>query len=130
MQASIHEGVARIGELLGGMRIHPVRKRAMNAIKGTVKDGRLEIVVPTNWPDGTEVIVQPVSPERSFGVDEEDWSDSPEAISEWLQWYDSLEPLIFREEERAAWGIARREQKDLEKATFNERGQKLQRMWE
>jgi len=87
----------------------------MHAIRGTVKDGRLDLAVPHEWPDGTEVLVQPVERgERGdcFGIREDDWPDTPEAVAEWLQWYDSLEPLIFTDEERAAWETARREQKD------------------
>jgi hypothetical protein len=101
----------------------------MNAIKATVKGGRLELEVPPEWPDGTEVIVQPLVREDRLGVREEDWPDTPEAIAEWLAWYDALEPLIFTEEERAAWETARREQKEFEKATFAERAEKLRRMW-
>ena len=63
-------------------------------------------------------------------VREENWPDTPETIAAWLKWYDSLEPLIFTDEERAAWEAARREQKEFEKATFAERAEKLRRMWE
>jgi hypothetical protein len=78
----------------------------MNAIKATVKGGRLEVQVPPDWPDGTEVLLQPVSCENGVGIREEDWSNTPEAIADWLKWYDSLEPLIFTPEEEAdmaAW---------------------------
>jgi hypothetical protein len=37
----------------------------------------------------------------SVGASEQDWSNSPEAIADWLAWYDSLEPLEFTAEERA-----------------------------
>ena len=36
---------------------------------------------------------------------EEDWPDSPEAIAEWLQWYDSLAPWLSPEDE-AVWRAA------------------------
>jgi hypothetical protein len=101
----------------------------MNAIKATVKGGRLELQVPPDWPDGTEVIVQPVSHDNGFSDREEDGPDTPEAVAQWLEWYDSLEPLIFTEEERAAWATARREQKEFEKASFAERAEKLRRVW-
>jgi hypothetical protein len=37
---------------------------------------------------------------NSIGVSDEDWSNSPEAVADWLAWYDSLEPLEFTSEER------------------------------
>jgi hypothetical protein len=101
----------------------------MHAIKGTVKDGRLEIRVPHDWPDGTEVVVQPVERAECFGMREEDWPGTPEASADWLQWYDSLEPLVFTAEERAAWDNARREQQEFEQASADERAEKLRRMW-
>ena len=36
-----------------------------------------------------------------IGVGDEDWSVSPEAVSDWLAWYDSLEPLLITPEEEA-----------------------------
>jgi hypothetical protein len=101
----------------------------MTTVKATVKGGRLELDVPADWPDGTEVIVQPVAGDENFGIREECWPHTPEAVADWLRWYDTLEPLIFTDEERAAWETARENQKDFEKAAFAARAEKLQRMW-
>ena len=68
--------------------------------------------------------------EETLGVREEDWSDTPEAIASWLQWYDSLEPLEMTPEEEAEWQAARQAQKDFEKARLFEHAEKLRRMWE
>ena len=38
-----------------------------------------------------------------LGVTEEEWSNTPEAIADWLKWYDSLEPLVMTPEEQAEW---------------------------
>lgn len=102
----------------------------MSMIKATVKGRRLELDAPADWPDGTEVIVQPVGSAVRFGIREEDWPDTPEAIADWLKWYDSLEPLLFTDEEQAAWNAARLEQRDFEKANSPQRVEKLRRMWE
>lgn len=102
----------------------------MTAIKAIVKGGRLEVDVPLDWPDGTEVIVRPACDEESFGIREAAWPNTPEAVAEWLKWYDSLEPLVFTDEERAAWETARRDQKEFEKVTFTQRAEKLRRVWE
>ena len=43
----------------------------MNAIKATVMQGRLELKVPLDWPDGTEVLIEPtMAPLEKIGIDE------------------------------------------------------------
>jgi hypothetical protein len=102
----------------------------VTAIKAIIKDRRLEFDVPADWPDGTEVVVKPLRTEETLGIREEDWPETPEASAAWLKWYDSLEPLIFTDDERAAWEAARQERKVFEKAAFDQRAEKLRRVWE
>jgi hypothetical protein len=102
----------------------------MDAIKATVKDRRLELQVPSTWPDGTEVIVQPINHDAGVGIREADWLETPDAVAEWEKWYASLEPLIFTNEEQANWKAARQEQERFEKATFAGRADRLGRGWE
>ena len=106
----------------------------MSAIKATVRGGRLELDVPADWPEGTEVEIYPVSPsptrerrpsqanaaarastasEQAESVEpaaeadsDEAWLNSPEAIADWLRWFDTLEPLELTPAEEAdtqAW---------------------------
>jgi hypothetical protein len=99
----------------------------MNTIKGIVRGGRIELDKPLDLPDGTELLI----PLPNGAPDDDDgWDNSPEGIAAWLKWYDSLEPLIFTAEERAAWEANRQARKEWEKAHFEERAEKLQRMWE
>src|ERR1700737_3448858 len=114
---------------IGGRRGPNKRRTTMTAIKATAQGGRLELTVPPDWPDGTEVIVRPVRVEETFGLREEDWPTTPEALGKWRAWEGSRELLIFTDEQRAAWETARREQNDFEKATFDQRAEKLRRMW-
>jgi hypothetical protein len=58
------------------------------------------------------------------------WNNSPEAIAAWLRWYDSLEPLIFTSEERAAWKQDQADRREWELAHADERDEKLRRLWE
>jgi hypothetical protein len=51
---------------------------------------------------------------------EEDWSNSPEAIADWLAWYDSLEVLDFTAEEAADLDAWRRRVKEYTLAHMNE----------
>lgn len=32
----------------------------MNVVKAIVKGGRLELQAPADWPDGTEVVIEPM----------------------------------------------------------------------
>ena len=102
----------------------------MNAVKGTVKNGHIVLDSPTDLPEGCRVRVEPITDGETFGVREEEWQDTPEAVDAWLQWYDSLEPLQMTPQEEADWLAARQARKEREKATFGERAEKLRGMWE
>jgi hypothetical protein len=80
----------------------------MDTIKATVKRGRVELDVPADWPEGTEVAIYPRQPYEGTAEVESDeaWSNTPEAIADSLKWYDSLEPLVVTPAEEAdteAW---------------------------
>ena len=96
----------------------------MSTIKATVAHGRLEVDVPADWPDGTEVEIQPVQGKMS------DEAMSPEEIARVLAAMDQLEPLELTESELAAWEAERQARKELEKAHFAEHAETLRRMWE
>ena len=102
----------------------------MNAIKATWRDGQIIPLEPVDWPNGTDVLVEPCVPSESVGIRDEDWSTTPEAIEVWLRWYDSLEPLLFTPEEEVALAADRQARKEYEKATFFEHAEKLRKMWE
>ncbi len=54
-----------------------------------------------NWPEGTVVFVSrlPLLEENSADVPGQD--DDPASVIQWLKWYDSLEPLVFDQDEEA-----------------------------
>ncbi len=56
--------------------------------------------VPVDWPEGCRLTIEPETAQSRRSI-EEDWSNSPEAVADWLAWYDSLEPLEFTAEEEA-----------------------------
>lgn len=96
----------------------------MKTIRATWKNGQIVPDGPVDWPDGARLLVEP---ESSL---EEMWSDAPEAVADWLKWYDSLEPLLFSEEERTAWEAHRQARAAWEKAHFDEHAEQLRRMWQ
>jgi hypothetical protein len=102
----------------------------MNAITGIVKNGHVVLDNSADLPEGCRVLVEPISQEEGFGIREEDWQDTPEAIAAWLRWYDSLEPLQLAAREEAERQAARRARQEREKAASNEHAEKLRRMWE
>jgi len=103
---------------------------AMNAIRGTYKDGHIVLDAPADWPDGTAVLVEPISEGAMHPHREEDEPPGPEEIARQLALMDRIAPLHMTPDEEAQWQEARRSQKEFEKARFNERAEKLRRMWE
>lgn len=74
----------------------------MEVIRATWKDGQIVPDGPVDWPEGCRLIIEPETVETGVvRMCEEDWSTSPEAVTDWLAWYDSLEPLEFTPEEQA-----------------------------
>ncbi len=74
----------------------------MDAIKGTIKGGRLELEAPPDWPDGTEVLIEPTMDQSSkIGLDEWQWRDDAEGLADWDEWIKTIEPLEFTPEEEA-----------------------------
>jgi hypothetical protein len=58
-------------------------------------------------------------------MSEEEWSDSPEAIEDWLRWYDSLEPLEFTPQEEADLAAWRQKVKEYDIAKTHKRIERL-----
>jgi len=97
--------------------------------KGKIHDGKIEIDDPIDLPNGSEVTVH-VATRNDEDELEDGWDNSPEGIAAWFHWYDSLQPLIFTEQEREAWEADRQSHREWELAHFDERAEKLQRMWQ
>ena len=74
----------------------------MELIRATWKNGRIVPDGPVDWPEGCRLVVEPEEADTTASeVSDEDWSDAPEAVADWLNWYDSLEPLEITAAERA-----------------------------
>lgn len=97
----------------------------MTTIKATVAGRRLELDVPADWPDGTEVEIHPLS---SVALTENNMS--PDEIARTLSLMDQIEPQEFSDSERADWDAKSQAQKDWEKSHFAAHAAKLQGQWE
>ncbi len=98
----------------------------MTTIKATIKGRRLELDVPADWPDGTQVEIHPLG-QNGNGVDD---TMSPEEIARTLAAMDQIEPFEMTEAEEAALETERRGHRDREKAAFAEHAEELRRQWE
>jgi hypothetical protein len=93
----------------------------VNEIHATWKDGRIVPDGPVDWPEGCRLRIEPDPVQAGSGrCDEDDWSNTPEAIADWLAWYDSLEPLVFTAEESADLDAWRRRVKEYTIAHMDE----------
>jgi hypothetical protein len=101
----------------------------MTTIKAIIRNGRIEVDGPIDLPDGTELTIPIPVPPTTPSPSDEDGSDPPEVIENWIRWYDSLEPVAFTPEERAAWDAAHREQKQFELAQWQLQSQRLEELF-
>jgi hypothetical protein len=99
----------------------------MDAIKAMVRNGRIEPDVPLDLPEGTQLLVVP---SNAAGEREDGWDNTPDGIAAWLEWYDSLEPLVFTAQERQAWQQDREARREWELAQSDKREENLRKLWE
>jgi hypothetical protein len=102
----------------------------MRAIPAVWKNGRIVPQEAVDWPEGTPLVVEPIAEPNAWTPDNDLLGDDPESIARWLVWYESLEPLNFTPEEEACWHAAQRESRDWEKSQFDERAERLKRIFE
>ena len=100
----------------------------MNAILSLVKNGRIEVDAPPDWPEGS-----PVRVELGLNVQakyDDERPETPEEIEAWLRWYHTLEPIVMTPEEKTAWEADRRAQKEFEIANAPERERRIAEIFE
>jgi hypothetical protein len=82
----------------------------MNAIKATWLNGRILLAEPVDWPEGSELVVEPMTAQTGkIGLDEAEWRDYGQALADWDGWLRTIEPLALSDEERAAFAQYREE---------------------
>lgn len=63
----------------------------MSTIRGTIRDGKVVLDEPANWPEGTRVSVGPM-PIAMMTEDEQ--GDDPESIARWLAAFDAIPVVV------------------------------------
>jgi hypothetical protein len=75
----------------------------MNAIKATWTRGRIVPAEPVDWPEGSELLVEPLAVARDkIGLEEGEWRDDAGSQADWDAWLSTVEPLVLSAEERVA----------------------------
>ena len=96
----------------------------MNRVTGTYRNGSVVLNQPVDWPDGMPVnvlseVIMPGAGEREsmdHCFDGSPCEDTSEALHSWIEWFDSLKPVLTGQElERfeADLRVASDEQKTL-----------------
>lgn len=102
----------------------------MSVVKTAVENGKIELVAPKEWPEGTEVVIEPVSTVESFGLRDEDGPTTPEGIAQHLALMDQAEPCALTASEETKWEAARQARGQFEKNHFDEQTENLRRNWD
>lgn len=68
----------------------------MNAIKAIWTQGQIVPAEPVDWPEGSELVVEPIGAQNAdVGLSEAQWRDDPEAIAAWISAVERIEPLVW-----------------------------------
>jgi hypothetical protein len=74
----------------------------MNAVKATWHGGKIMLAGPVDWPEGSELVIEPLpAPASRMGLDESQWRDDPSSRADWDEWIRTIEPFDFTPEEEA-----------------------------
>ena len=99
----------------------------MNAILSVVKNGRVEVDAPPDWPEGTPVRVE-------LGLNgkatDEERPETPEEIEEWIRRFREIEPIEMTPEEEASWEADRKAQKVFDTVNAAERDRRIDEIFQ
>jgi hypothetical protein len=68
----------------------------MNAIKAVWTHGQIVLAEPVDWPEGSELVVEPIATNgANVGLTEDEWRDDPESFAAWVAAVERIEPLAW-----------------------------------
>ena len=85
----------------------------MHAIKAIWKDGRILPSEPVDWPEGSELIVEPLVISQKLGLDDSEFRDDAESVALWIAAVEKLEPMIWADGEREEYERFRQESREF-----------------
>ena len=74
-----------------------------------------------DWPDGTVVYVSRTALPEHDQTDLASQDDDPKSVAAWLEWYDSLEPLVYAPGEEAEIEARRQQVEDYTRRKMDRR---------
>ncbi len=101
----------------------------MNAVIATWTNGQIVPAGPVDWPEGSQLLVEPLLSPENMGLDESQWRDDPESIADWIAAVERIEPMVWAEGERQEYERFREEcrqfnieavRKQMEQTTGND----------
>jgi hypothetical protein len=96
----------------------------MNAITAVWKNGQIVPNEPVDWPEGSQLLVEPLETRgEKLGLDESDWDDSPEGIAEWVAAVEKIEPMVWAEGEEDDY---QRWREEIKKYTIEAVGKQME----
>lgn len=76
----------------------------MHAIKAVWTNGQIVPAGPVDWPEGSELLVEAIAPNRpKIGLTEDEWQDDAESIAAWTTAVEQIEPPTWAEDELEAY---------------------------
>jgi hypothetical protein len=69
----------------------------VHRVSGIYRSGKVELEQSVDWPNGTQVDVlceQAYSDTQDMTVGGSAWQDTPQARKAWLEWFNTLEPVL------------------------------------
>ena len=54
----------------------------MNAVRAIWTNGRILPSEPVDWPEGSKLLVEPLSTEETIGLDESEWTDDAATLAD------------------------------------------------
>ena len=99
----------------------------MNAILGMVKNGRVEVDAPPDWPEGSPVRVELGLNGKAM---DDERPETPEEIEEWIRRFREIEPIEMTATEEAAWEAGRKAQREFDIANAAERDRRIDEIFQ
>lgn len=86
----------------------------MNSIKAIWTNGQIVPAEPVDWPEGSQLVVEPLARRAAeVGLTEDEWRDDPEAVAAWIAAVEQIEPLVWHEGKREAYESYRAKQRQF-----------------